>query len=233
MVYKKTAFFAYPSGPNDVAQSIRMSIAAFNAASEGFHLDGWEKNDISGLPLVDPIFSKISEGIFLAADITYLNENVAFEIGYAIGSRKRSLLFVNRTHVGDRELANSVGIFDTLGFEQYDNSTELNSLLIKRTNFDPIDFEVSVNHQQPVYIIEPPRKNDAHLMLVSRTKKGASFRQFSCRTFLRNDSGICTLYPRSLASWSKRKVKVSGCRWDISEGWTKVSAGMVRLSCRL
>jgi energy-coupling factor transporter ATP-binding protein EcfA2 len=179
MTEKKTAFFAYPAAPADIGQSIKKAIGGFNGFGN-CQIEGWEQNDISGLPLVAPIFSKISDAAFLAADITYLNENVAFEIGYAIGCKKRCLLFVNNTHVGDRELANSVGIFDTLGYEQYANSSELLRLIRNRTNFAPLDFGVSINHQQPVYIVEPPRKNDAHLMLVSRTKKARwKYRSFN------------------------------------------------------
>lgn len=105
---------------------------------------------------------------------------MAFEIGYAIGSKKRVLLFVNSAHKGDRDLADNIGIFDTLGYELYENSQTLTSLLASRTDFSPIEFEVATNHQQPVYIVEPLKKNDAHLMLVSRTKKARwKYRSFN------------------------------------------------------
>ena len=177
---KRTAFFAYPGATTEITQTIRSAIAGFNAASASYTLEGWEKNDISGIPLTSPIFTKISTCEFLAADVTYLNENVAFEIGYAIGSSKRCVLFVNSTQTGDRELANNIGIFDTLGYERYDNSVQLTTLLTNRTDFSPMDFEVAINHQQPVYIVEPAAKNDAHLILVSRTKKARwKYRSFN------------------------------------------------------
>jgi hypothetical protein len=171
MAEKKTAFYAYPSTSAEITQTIQTAIDGFNATSATYNLAPWEKNDISGIPITAPIFSKISGGAFLAADVTYLNENVAFEIGYAIGIKKRVLLFVNSAHKSDRELANSIGIFDTLGYERYENSETLTSLLANRTDFSPIEFEAAINHQQPVFIVEPLKKNDAHLMLVSRTKK--------------------------------------------------------------
>ncbi len=171
IVEKKKAFYAYPGRHTDITQTIHSAIAAFNERSQAYDIEGWEKNDISGVPLTAPIFSKISNGAFLAADITYLNENVAFEIGYAIGSKKRVLLFVNSTHSGDRELASNVGIFDTLGYERYDNSQSLVSLLTSRNDFSPMQFGVAINHQQPVYIVQPSQKNDAHHMLVTRIKK--------------------------------------------------------------
>jgi hypothetical protein len=82
MTEKKTAFYAYPATPTEIAQTIRAAVVGFNAASATCNLEGWERNDISGIPLTDPIFSKISAGAFLAADVTYVSENVAFEIGY-------------------------------------------------------------------------------------------------------------------------------------------------------
>ena len=75
---RKTAFYAYPGAPTEIAQTIRVAIAGFNAASTTHNLQGWERNDISGIPLTEPIFLKISAGDFLAADVTYVNENVAF-----------------------------------------------------------------------------------------------------------------------------------------------------------
>jgi hypothetical protein len=167
----KLAFFAYPGQPVELTHCIRNAITNFNAASASIFLESWEKNDIGGIPLTDPIFAKISSSAFLGADITYLNENVAFEIGYAIGSKRRCLLFANTALQGDRELSASIGIFDTLGYEKYENSETLTKLLTQRSDFSPIEFNASINHQQPVYIVEPPKKNDAHLMLVSRTKK--------------------------------------------------------------
>jgi hypothetical protein len=171
MTEKKTAFYAYPGQPTEIAQTIRSAIDGFNGSSVTYKLEGWEKNDISGIPLTDPIFSRIGAGEFVAADVTFLNENVTFEIGYAIGSKKRCLLFVNSAHTGDREVANNIGIFDTLGYERYENSETLTKLMVNRTDYSPREFEVAINHQQPVYIVEPAKKNDAHLMLVSRTKK--------------------------------------------------------------
>ena len=179
MTEKKNAFYAYPSQPIEIAQTIRAAIDGFNGVSAAYHLEAWEKNDISGIPLSDPS-SEISAGEFLAADVTYLNENVTFEIGYAIGSKKRCLLFVNSAQSGDHELANRIGIFDTLGYERYENSETLTKLMVNRTDYSSMEFEVGINHQQPVYIVEPAKKNDAHLKLVSRTKKARwKYRSFN------------------------------------------------------
>lgn len=168
---KKKAFFAYPGAPQNAVLTIRAAIDLFNKRSNEYLLEGWESNDISGIPLIDPIYSRISSGAFVAADVTYLNENVMFEVGYAIGSKKRCLLFVNSTLEGERNLANNVGIFDTLGYELFDNSESLAELLLKRTDFAPLEIDLTLNHEAPVFIVEPSKRDDAFLRLVSRTKK--------------------------------------------------------------
>ncbi len=125
-------------------------------------------------------FENISTSAFIAADITFLNENVVFEIGYAIGKRKRCILFRNVSLRGERDLANSVGIFDTLGWEEYSTSDEITHRLAKRQRFEPLAFNLEVNHKAPVYIIEPPRRTDAFGILVSRVKKARwMYRAFS------------------------------------------------------
>lgn len=164
------AFFAYPAANKKVADIIRLAISSFNKQSK-ILLECWEKNDISGIPIIYPIISKISECTFLAADITYLNENVAYEIGFAIGSKKRCILFFNSTERGDIDLASDIGIFDTLGYERYDTSVTLSELLLSRNDFNPLEITQTINRQQPLYVVEPNVKNEFHLKLMSRTKK--------------------------------------------------------------
>ena len=220
MPTKQTAFFAYPGRPLELVQPIHAAIAAFNAASEQFVLESWEKNDISGVPVTDPIFSKIAGAAFLCADVTFLNENVVFEVGYAIGSKKRCILWVNDTLVGDRELANSVGIFDTLGYQTYETTSALTEHLKARTTFAPMEFEAEINHQQPVYIVEPAKRNDPHLTLVSRTKKARwRYRSFNpdedvrlsaldaIRHVVQSAGVIAPLQPSSMQSSTEHNIR--------------------------
>ncbi|MGI8734584.1 MAG: hypothetical protein ACR2LM_14930 [Pyrinomonadaceae bacterium] len=73
------------------------------------HLTSWEENDIPGRFIVEPILSKIEEGNILIADITRLNFNVVFEIGYAIGCSKRVALIKNSAITGSDELIRQIG----------------------------------------------------------------------------------------------------------------------------
>ncbi len=167
----QTAFFAYPGQSGEVVQTIRSAISKYNASAPESIIEPWEVNDVAGVPLTNPIFEKISTSAYVAADITFLNSNVAFEVGFAIGKGKRCLLFRNKAMTGDKDLATSVGVFDTLGYEGYLSSEDLSRLLLTRSGFDPIPLVPTIDHKAPVYIVEPPYRTDAFGILVSRIKK--------------------------------------------------------------
>lgn len=175
-----SAFFAYPSKPQEIGQTIEQAIKLSNASSPSIQLHGWPANDISGIPITKPIFEKIADCKYLAADITYLNENVVFEIGYAIGQGKRCLLYKNSSLKGETQTATEVGIFDTLGYDEYENSQELLSLLSRRSDFDPFHTADALDTAAPVYLVEPPKRSDAFGVLVSRIKKARwKYRSFN------------------------------------------------------
>ena len=85
--------------------------------SHDIELQLWVENDIAGRPLTDPIFEFINQCDILFADVTTVNFNVTFEIGYAIGLGKRIYLTRNVNFQRQTELIDKIGIFDTLGSE--------------------------------------------------------------------------------------------------------------------
>jgi hypothetical protein len=122
-----TAFFAYPSGRAVITDAIRG--AADLSIANNIKLKPWEKLNVVGFKLDDLIREQIRDSDFLAADITYPNFNVLYEIGYAISVGKPILTTVN-TAV-DKGTSNVIrlGLFDTIGWASYNNAEELNEQL--------------------------------------------------------------------------------------------------------
>lgn len=89
----KSFFAAYPGSLKYVCECFEGASKKLNLL--GVQLHTWEQNDICGIPLTDPIFKHIEDSEALVADITELNFNVTFEIGYAIAKRKRVFLVKN------------------------------------------------------------------------------------------------------------------------------------------
>jgi hypothetical protein len=89
MVDRKQVFVAYPSRDQTLSDTVFEAVSKANALPLPIVYEPWRFNDVAGAPLISPILEKIDESPFVVADITYLNLNVVYEIGFAIGRSKR------------------------------------------------------------------------------------------------------------------------------------------------
>jgi len=171
---------AYPSEPKEIGSTIKGGLEVLEEQAGGSRLKSWEENDIAGYFIDTPILENIATGNVLVADITRLNFNVVYEVGYAIGREKRVLLTCNAALVSDKDLMREVGIFDTLGFREYTNSAEFAGLLSNISDLTALKIEDhQISTRTPVYILLPRMKGDAEIRVVSRLKKARlQFRSF-------------------------------------------------------
>ena len=68
----------------------------------------------------------------IVADVTTFNFNLMFEIGYAVGLGLPVIPIRDTSVVSDSQVFQAVGILDTFGYEDFANSDELTSALIRR-----------------------------------------------------------------------------------------------------
>ena len=109
------AFVAYSSRNSHLAEMIELGVAKANRkVGKRIQYQPWAFNDIAGNPLISPILEGIDASKYVIADITYLNLNVVYEVGLAIGKSRRCFLVRHQGTVGDERIAREVGIFDTL-----------------------------------------------------------------------------------------------------------------------
>lgn len=83
-----TAFYAFPSSPPSVAEIARMATEKINN-SKTVYIRTWEENRIGGKAIIGEICAAIEASDILLADLTGLNPNVLFEVGFAIAKGKR------------------------------------------------------------------------------------------------------------------------------------------------
>lgn len=108
---------------------------------------------------------------------------MTYEIGYAIGKNKKLLLVKNKTIKEGQISIRDVGIFDTIGYSEYENSIELSDILKKTSKLNPIRIPSRLNSKSPVYLLEGLHKTDWASRIVSRIKKA----RFLYRTFDPNE----------------------------------------------
>jgi hypothetical protein len=177
---------AYPSMPTEIGQTILAGLARLHAKGLCLGLSSWEETDIPGKFITSAVIEKIDAGNILVADVTALNFNVVFEIGYAIGRKKRVFLIRNATLVEDGDTLR-VGIFDTLGYQPYTNVASLESVIAGVKDLNPsIEFEPQkTNTAAPVYLLLPELKGEFETRLIARVKKARLF----YRSFDPDESG--------------------------------------------
>jgi hypothetical protein len=170
------ALFAYPNAPVSIGSCIRSAVEKLNASGD-WDITTWEQVPNWGRPLVEPILTGILEKDCLVADITRLNFNVTFEMGYAIGARRRLLPVINRGLENDTKRFQSIGIYDSLGYKMYENSDELAQLLTRETSAEPISITSFRDTTAPLFLLETPVRSDDLGRIILRC--GAPFASFS------------------------------------------------------
>ena len=162
------------------AETILDAVRRANALAQPYEYHPWPFNDVPGEPLVSPILENIEDSAFVVADVTFLNLNVVYEVGFAIGKKKRVFLVRSKQVVGDKVLATAAGIFDTLGYFAFDDARELASRLAAHIEERHLDFDLTLDRQTQVYIVEPPTRAMDATVMISRIKKaGYRYRSFA------------------------------------------------------
>jgi len=170
-------FFAYPSSVQMVVHAARS--AAMSLQSSLNSVQTWEEMDIPGQFIATEILRNIDASDFLVGDISRLNFNVVYEIGFAIGRGKRVILCKHAAVTEETPTLREVGIFDTLGYQGYSTAQDLVQYISRVRETNPLLQQVRPNDKTPVYLVQPKTKTDYDGYLVSAIKKAyLYFRSF-------------------------------------------------------
>jgi len=122
-------FIAFPSIPAQIGDTIERGVEEFNRQHQQLQIKTWPTLDIAGKFIADMVTKEIDQSDYVIADISRLNFNVVYEIGYGIGREKQIIPIVNSAIVFPHEIER-LGIFDTLGYRRYTNSSDFRSILL-------------------------------------------------------------------------------------------------------
>jgi hypothetical protein len=117
-------FFAYPSVPADRAESIEAALReiALGAVVEAY---GWKELNVEGRLVITAICDAIKKCTLFVADVTGLNPNVLFELGYALAHKKRLWLLLNQNIEQARLDFDRFELLTTVGYTPYNNSYDI------------------------------------------------------------------------------------------------------------
>jgi hypothetical protein len=173
-------FFIYASQPKVVAQTIAEAVKHLQNHTTQRNYKSWEDLNVGGAIIFCEICKAIRAAITVVGDITTLNFNVLFELGYAMGLGKPVVPIRDVSYERDKKLFEELGIFDTLGYHDFRNHSDLVKLLTSKEPFPPFRTpNISLNRIQPIYYVRSPVETDASMKLFSSLKKS----YFRFRTF--------------------------------------------------
>ncbi len=142
---KKTIFFGYESGHPENVDAIKNAVAAFNSAQKKYKARTWEDLSIGGKVVNSTIFDQIKRCDIFACDLTYLNHNVMFELGYAIGIGKKLLIFINSNVENAANRYRGFKLLENIGYVPFQNYKAIKDELFNKSHLHTIFLSQLVN----------------------------------------------------------------------------------------
>jgi len=124
MTKKISCFVAYPSQSPSLSETIEGAIKIIDSSGI-VAIDSWKSTKVSGKFVMSAICNGIEEKDLFICDLTYLNHNVLFELGFAIAKQKRVWLLHNPSIEDSVIDFNNFKLLTTLGHTSYANSKEI------------------------------------------------------------------------------------------------------------
>jgi hypothetical protein len=166
-------FFLYPSKPSQISATIEAAVAKASASRRPAWTT-WRDLPTPG----QLIFCEICKGTryssTVVADVTTLNFNVLFEIGFAIGLGVPVIPIRDTTYVVDKRQFEDLGVLATLGYIDFTNAEDLVTGVERRLPGTPLP---SVQERQysetPLYALKGPINTEGTVQLMATLKKSA------------------------------------------------------------
>lgn len=168
-------FFVYPADPDSIGQVVQRTIMRLKQRSFGGTIESWKELDIAGRFVIDGVLERLDNSNLIIADITRLNFNVTYEVGYAIGLGRRVIVVKNAAFPQVNAEIQSLGIYDTLGYKEYENAESLEAIIRGAVDLAPIRVDFERDASAPVYLNFAKHKSDQDSLIRSRIKKARLF----------------------------------------------------------
>ena len=137
-------FYAYPSYPPSVGETISSALSKLNAISDikrnSVRFTKWTDNSVSGSRLIKTVLGQVDRSQIFPCDLTYPNPNVSFELGYAIARFKRIFTTLNPS-IAEAEKDYKRIYFSSLnmGYAEYDNHENLADRFLSERPWQSLD----------------------------------------------------------------------------------------------
>mgnify|MGYP001484364904 CR=1 FL=1 len=169
---RPTTFFLYPSTPPQFAETIETARARLQRNSPDKDWLSWKSLPIHGQIIFCEICKAVRSSATVVADVTTLNFNLLFEIGACIALGIPVIPIRDVTYLKNTREFKELGLLDTLGYVDFQNSEELAQALIARL---PGQRLPETPHQYfkstPLYLVKGHIETEGAVQLLAAIKK--------------------------------------------------------------
>lgn len=120
-LFQISAFYAYPSQSSTITDSIKDAVSNLNSAYSFLAIRRWQDLTPGGRFIIDTVLEEIDRSQILLADLSGLNPNVLFEVGYAVGRNKRIWISIDNNDKQNTGLYKKFDLLSGIGYESYRN----------------------------------------------------------------------------------------------------------------
>ena len=166
------AFVAYPSLPASRAEAIETAIKNIQGGALVDML-GWRDLSVNGRVVISAICDEIRKRELFVADVTGLNPNVLFELGYAVALRKRIWLLLDPSIERAKVDFERFQLLTTIGYQPYTNSQDIENGFYKDEPYTNLDRDAYRDLLQSATVVS---KKDGLLYLKCDVDTEASIR---------------------------------------------------------
>ena len=171
--------FLYPSEPTTIAATIETAVISIRHQCASDEWKTWRDLNIGGQVIFCTICKSMRHADMVVADVTTLNFNLLFEIGFAIGLEIPVVPVRDTTYVRDKEEFDRLGLLDTIGYLDFQNADGLATAVIEGTFHHLPAPLVEINREAPLYVLKGHIDTEGAVRLMSTLKKSAlRFRTF-------------------------------------------------------
>lgn len=135
---KISCFVAYPSNPPSLSEIMEGAIEELNKGKV-VHMLGWKEISPTGNFIISSICHAIDDCDIFFCDLTHLNHNVLFELGYSIAKKKRIWITLDQTIESSRIDYGKFRILTTIGYSPYSNIHDIIDAFYKQAPYNDLD----------------------------------------------------------------------------------------------
>jgi hypothetical protein len=169
-VRSSDVLFLYPSTPQQIADAIETAVE--RGREYGSQWQTWRDLPVPGQIIFCEVCKASRFSQTVIADVTTLNFNLLFEIGFALGLGKPLIPIRDTTYIVDNRDFDELEILKTLGYVDFTNGDELYDSLTPRLPGQPLPVnEVEIAVDAPLFVLKGPIDTEGTIRLLSAIKK--------------------------------------------------------------